>query len=334
MMRNSIMGNKIIRNIGLILAVLLLSVSCDREEDEITWPGGPVMFTLSPVATSAISSATPLGNLNPPGHTVPSNHMGFYLNVGTHQVCAMAAGRITRVYYNTGSDDYDIEFRHTSTCRSYLGHVENPTDIVAVGIDVEAGDNVGWATSYLDIGVIDDDITRYFIVPGRYHENTIHAGDVYLYCSDEVRENLLAKNRRTAEPRGGKIDFDIDGALSGCWFLEGTPVTYEASSYLYGVAQISFVYDMWDPSKLMIACGGTWSAAPFCCPVNGHGSPPDFGSVTPSRGLVKYETTHAATTDVVCVQLLESRRLKVEVFANKTYGAVTGFTTNARIYIR
>ena len=247
---------------------------------------------------------------------------------------AMAAGRIQEVYYNSWSDDYRIRFWHTGTFQSYFDHIEDPTDNAEVGADVEAGDQIGWETDGFDIGVIDEDTTRYFVVPGRYHPFSIHAGNFYLYCSDDVRENFLAKNRRTVEPRGGKNDYDIDGTLSGCWFLEGTPVNYEAASFVYGDAQISFVYDMWDPAKRMIACGGTWSAAPFCCPVNGHGSPPDFGAVTTASGMVKYETTHAASTDVVCVQLLEVRRLKVEVFANTTYGAVTGFTTGARIYVR
>jgi len=58
---------------------------------------------------------------------------------------------------------------------------------------------------------------------------------------------LYGKNPRTVEPRGGKIDFDIDGVLSGNWFLEGTPVTWEASSHTYSANQPAFVYYMDDP---------------------------------------------------------------------------------------
>ncbi|MBD3386025.1 peptidoglycan DD-metalloendopeptidase family protein [candidate division KSB1 bacterium] len=316
----------------LPVALFALVVSCG-DDQSITGPGKPVSFEVSPVTYSAIRLATPMGNLNPPGHTFPSDHMGFYLaGDQTYLVRAYAAGTIRTVYYNSGFDDYRIEFKHTNTVTSYLDHVENPCTSIKVGTNVQPGDSVGWATSYLDIGVTDYDTTRYFIVPGRYHEKTLHAGDVYLYFQSDVRERLLAKNNRTAAPRGGKIDFDIDGALAGNWFLQGTPVTWEASSYLYAGAQLAFVYDMWDPSKIRIVCGGGWSAAPFCCLVDGNA--PDPASVTQNSGFIKYQTIHAASSDVVAVQLIEPRHLKVQVFADTTRALVSGFTENAKIYVR
>jgi hypothetical protein len=317
---------------ALFIITLVLTVSCDQKTT-IVGPAGPVVFEVPPVEYGAIDIACPMGNLNPPGHTFPSNHMGFYLSgTGSHLVRAHAAGTIQKIYYNSGFDDYSIQFKHTGRVYSYLDHVENPYGRVKAGAEVQAGDSIGRATSYLDVGVIDYDTTRHFIVPGRYHENSLHCGDVYLYFTEDVRQKLLARNRRTAEPRGGKIDFDIDGALSGNWFLDGTPVTWEASSYLYGESQIAFVYDMWDPSKIVIACGGGWSAAPFCCFLSVNS--PDPAAVTTARGLVKYQTIHAGKTDVVAVQMLKSRKIKVEVFANTTSGAVTGFTANAKIYVR
>ncbi len=322
---------KSMHRVRLTVALFALFICCE-DDDSITGPSGPVSFDVSPVAYSAIALATPLGNLNPPGHTFPSDHIGFYLaGDGAHLVRAYAEGTIETVYSNSGFDDYRIEFKHTNTLFSYLDHVENPFSSIKAGTRVHPGDSIGWATSYLDIGVTDYDTTRYFVVPGRYHEKTLHAGDVYLYFTSEVRENLLAKNTRTAEPRGGKIDFDIDGALAGNWFLLGTPVTWEASSFLYAEAQLAFVYDMWDPSKIRIVCGGGWSAAPFCCLVDGNA--PDPAAVTQGSGFIKYQTIHAGSSDVVAVQLLEPRKLKVEVFANKTSDSVSGFTENAKYYV-
>ncbi|MBN2357079.1 hypothetical protein JXO59_13260 [candidate division KSB1 bacterium] len=317
--------------ISAIIAILLV-VSCD-DDKPITGPRGPVEFEVSPVTYDAIFLSTPLGNLNPPGHTFPSNHMGFYLHdQGPYLVRAHAAGTIDDMYYNAGYDDYRIQFKHSETFYSYLDHIENPYGHVRVGVKVAAGDSIGWASDYLDFGVVDWDTTRYFVVPGRYHEYTLHCGDAYLYFAKDVREALLARNTRTVEPRGGKIDYDIDGALVGNWFLEGTPVSWEASSYLYAEAQIAFVYDMWDPRKIVIACGGGWSAAPFCCPV--YYNAPDPATVTQASGFVKYQTTHAASHDVVAVQLVQPRRLKVEVFADQTSTDVAGFTANAKIYVR
>ena len=320
------------RILRIIIAVLILSLACSGKKS-VTGPGAPVVFTVSPVDYHAIALATPLGNLNPPGHTFPSNHMGFYLHGDTPcLVKAHAGGTVTQVYYNAGFDDYAIQFKHSNTFHSYLDHVEKPLARIRVGARVEAGDSVGQATSYLDLGVIDYDTTRSFIVPGRYHVNSIHCGDAYLYFCEEVRRNLLAKNRRSVEPRGGKIDFDREGTLAGNWFLEGTPVTWEASSYLYGDAQIAFVYDMWEPDKIRIVCGGGWTGAPFCDLVDGNR--PDPAAVTPTSGFIKYQSSHGGSSHVTAVQLLENRKLKVEIFAHKTAAAVSGFTAQARIYVR
>jgi hypothetical protein len=118
----------------------------------------------------------------------------------------------------------------------------------------------------------------------------------------------------------------------GTGFCRARRSTWEASSFLYGEAQLAFVYDMWDPSKIRIVCGGGWSAAPFCCLVNGNA--PNPATVTQGSGFVKYQTIHAGSSDVVAVQLLETRKLKVEIFANKTSDSVSGFTENARYYVR
>ncbi len=316
----------------LAILIMAATLSCNGDKD-ITGPRGPVIFEISPIEYAAISLATPLGNLNPPGHTFPSNHMGFYLKGDAHHpVKAHASGTVSQLHYNEGFDDYAIQFKHTATFYSYLDHVENPRPSIKVGARVQAGDSVGMATSYLDIGVIDYDTTRHFIIPGRYHENSLHCGNVYLYFAADVREHLLAKNTRTSEPRGGKIDFDIDGALSGNWFLEGTPVTWEASSWLYGDAQIAFVYDMWEPEKIRIVCGGSWNGAPFCDLVNGN--TPDPAGVTQASGFVKYQSSHGGKSYVTAVQLLEKRKIKVEIFENKTAAAVSNFTANAKIYVR
>ena len=256
----------------------------------------------------------------------------YFVEGKSHVVRAFAEGTIQTVYYNSGFDDYRVEFRHTSRLFSYLDHVENPFSLVKTGTRMQPGDSIGRATRYLDMGVIDYDNTRCFVVPERYHEKTLHAGNVYLYFASRVREQLLAKNTRTAESRGGRIDFDIDGALSGNWFLNGTPVTREASSYLYGEAQLAFVYDMWDPTKIRPVCGGGWKPAPFCCLVSGNA--PDPAAVTRESGFIKYQTIHAGSNDVVAVQLIEPRKFKVEIFANTASASVSAFTENFKIYVR
>ena len=40
---------------------------------------GPFAFHVSPVAVDQIRFIVPLGSLNPPGHTLPTDHIYFYV---------------------------------------------------------------------------------------------------------------------------------------------------------------------------------------------------------------------------------------------------------------
>ena len=73
----------------------------------------------------------------------------------------------------------------------------------------------------------------------------------------------MAKSPRTAEPRGGRIDYDIDGRLVGSWFLEGT-VDYSGGSTPticgnrpcpYWTGHLSIAYDHIDPEQIRISIG-------------------------------------------------------------------------------
>lgn len=317
-----------------LLTLLTFWYSCDSDK-KITRPTGSVAFEIPPLDYEAISQATPLGNINPPGHTFPTNHIGFYIK-GTNlvEVKAMAAGTIRSVYHNSSFNDYRIEFKHTETFYSYFDHVKNLSPGIIKDAKVNTGDLIGYgdpAVAAIDLGVVDYDSTRNFIVPGRYHEFYLYCGNPYVYFVADVREKLLAKNPRLLEPRGGKIDFDIDGRLSGNWFLEGTPIAWNASSYEYGSSQLSFVYDMYDPTQICISTGGTLKLAPFVYGVKGN--TPDHGEISLSSGIIKYEITSSPAA-VMLVQLLETRKIKVEVFPNQTKEQVAAFTNEAKIYVR
>jgi len=326
-------------NTNHLICVLFIVVFCisSCDNDEVAGPSnssGPITFTYSPIDTSKISQATPLGNINPPGHTFPTDHIYFYLNDPNLVVVrAVAGGTIRSIYHNAWSNDYRIEFKHTETFYSYFDHIKNLPAGVVQGATVQGGDLIGYgdrSVSAVDLGVIDYDSTRHFIVPARYHEFSLHCGDPYRYFSDEVRTALLTKNHRTVEPRGGKIDFDCDSTLSGNWFLEGTPIA-QASSITYSSNHLAFVYDMFESSQIRITAGGTLNLAPFNYRVNGN--TPNPRNVTMASGLVKYEFTTTPTA-VLLVQMVNAQKIQVEVFLNKTKTQVSSFTASAQMYVR
>jgi hypothetical protein len=319
---------------GIPVFIGLLAVTCDKE-DTVMGPKGPVTLEMSPVAYEAIRVMTPLGNVNPPGHTFPTNHIYFYLyGTARVEVRAVADGTVRELYYNSWSDDYRVEFTHTTTFATYFDHVADPPSTVKKGAEIQAGELVGYAdpsTGALDLGVVDYEITRQFIDPRRYHEFSLHCGDPYQYFSQDVLDQLLPKNQRTAEPRGGKIDYDVDATLAGNWFLDGTPVGDVLFQNDYSANHLAFVYDMIDPSRIRIAAGGTLQSAPFVWGVTGNA--PDPVDVTGASGPVKY-ALQAHQQTAMLVQLQDARTIRVEVFPGKSPDQVTGFTDSARLYRR
>src|SRR3954470_7697828 len=59
---------------------------------------GTAVFTQSPLGLSDISVIVPLGNLNPPDHTLPTNHAYFFhSSVANADVTAPASGTVTTI---------------------------------------------------------------------------------------------------------------------------------------------------------------------------------------------------------------------------------------------
>ncbi|MES9946150.1 MAG: hypothetical protein ABW080_14435 [Candidatus Thiodiazotropha sp.] len=173
--------------------------------------------------------------------------------------------------------------------------------------------------------------------------------------NDTIRQTLLAKSLRTVEPVGGKIDHDIDGHLVGNWFLENTNGYAGLDPNNYWLGHLSFSYDYIVPDHI-IASFGDYAGEQRQFGVLGN--TPDPADVTLSSGLVKYDLvsyeyygggvpwdrlsfTQGLSMDnysfidgVVLVQLMETRRLKVEIFHAQTSSDITGFTDDARYYTR
>ena len=170
-----------------------------------------------------------------------------------------------------------------------------------------------------------------------------------------MRSQLLAKSLRTAEPPGGKIDYDVDGKLVGNWFLEGTDFL-EGEGQKYWETHLTLAYNYIDPTHIQISIGSlNGKPAQF----NVRGNAPDPKDVGVGQ-LVKYELTgfdfvqkgtgkywdqrtfmkdivvqnRQEVNEVLLVKLLDRRKLKIEVFPGKSKDQVSDFTSNAKVYHR
>jgi hypothetical protein len=119
-------------------------------------PADGVSLTQPPLRLDEFTEIVPLGNLNPPGHTFPSDHVYLYLVAPRkpHAVFAPAAGEVDWIF-ESGRKDDKVVIKVTPTCRYYLGHVTlDPA--VRPGQRVRAGEQIGTFSGRafaLDLGV-------------------------------------------------------------------------------------------------------------------------------------------------------------------------------------
>ena len=94
-------------------------------------------FTEYPVEMSRLKTITPLGNLNPPGHTYPTDHMYFSCDnmlypdgFEIYSPGAIIINKISKVEYNPAqvmgvTEDFTIDFAVCSKIDGRFGHVNN-----------------------------------------------------------------------------------------------------------------------------------------------------------------------------------------------------------------
>jgi hypothetical protein len=320
-------------------------------------PGrSPVTYSVSPLSLDAFSSITPLGNLNPPSHTFPSNHIYFVLNPGVWEIRAPADGIITGLRSET-SNDYNIYIAHTSTFETQFRHVEKLADWILnqtgqlepagendepqikVNIPVKACDIIATTEIHSSGGHTQHCVDMYatnlevflpgFIYPEHQPPNEIHRVSALDYFEKSLQESLYNKVKRTAEPRGGKIDFDQPGRLVGDWFAG----TNDPSKVWEWASQLAFVYDVDDPTQVRITVGGTLATGVGVFSIDNNA--PDPATISTASGLAVYHLQGVWENSgnyTLLVKMLDDERIEVEAFPGSLFDAQ--FTTAAVIYHR
>ena len=190
---------------------------------------GPLVFRASPVALDAIRFITPLGNLNPPDHTLPTDHIYFYVanpDQGESPASrrtdffAPADGIVADVINNGAGADRKVRVQATPTIVYYLDHLV-PEIALSRGTKLTAGQRIGTtgSTSFgIDLGVVNDALTLSFVNPSRWNSETLHADAPLKYYEEPLRSQLYSRVQRIGPDLDGRIDFDVAGRLSGAWF--------------------------------------------------------------------------------------------------------------------
>lgn len=257
-------------------------------------------FTKSPIDMTRVQTLSPLGNLNPPAHTFPTDHIYFFHHVGResdaqYEVVAPADGTVTTI--QRGDDDA-VYIAASSIHTYYLGHMLLDSSITQ-NARVTAGQRLGTTSPVshaLDLGLLNSTVNVAFITPERYSSNSLHSEAALKYFAEPLKTQLYALVQSTPDNRDGVFNFDRAGTLSGNWFHE-TLAIFESVGPSAGPRHIAFVRDPTDPSKKVVSLGGTVGQAGV---YTMDASDPDPTTITPSSGAV---TLHLSNTQQATVSL-------------------------------
>ncbi len=343
---------------------------------------GSVMFTHAPMDVSEIEMIQPIG-LMIGGHVTPIDH-GYYNSKKWKSVerkvedfvdvYAPAAGFIEvqsmpSEYASSSVGDYRLVIYHTCTFYSIFIHVNQLSEklqkVVAKGpiVKVEAGEVIGRAPAF-DFSVHNEEVLLSgFLVPESYDAEPfkLHTVDMFDVFVEPLRTELLAKNIRQAQPRGGKIDYDIDGKLVGNWFEEGTNGYFGRKEFAqmpgYWKSHAAFAYDALDSSLVVVSLGDFGGEARQFAVKGNSPNPKDVGvgDGVVTYVLVKYDYTTVSGENwdrwhyaqlgkaygveeqkegVVAVEMISDRKMKLEVFVGGTASTVNGFSGKEKVYVR
>ncbi len=351
---------------------------------------GTKEFGSPPMNLSDIGSIIPMGMMVD-GHVTPIDHAYFNPKIfdsprDKYPVLAIADGNIVDIQHRTSdmanahhgqlTNEYRIVIEYTCSFYSYFDLITSLSpDILSkagniddrqnnqgpLRIPIKEGQEIGRIGGQtLDFAVWNTGvILKGFIVPEHYQGEPwkIHTDDPFKYFKEPLKDQLLALDQRTAEPRQGKIDYDIDGKLVGTWFKEGTEGYDYAKTHResFWTTQLSMVYDHLDPTQIRISIGD-FNGKPVQFGVKGNA--PDPASLDKNSGLIKYELVsysyyrpdgtpwyndpvkniqgknQTQVIGVALIQMLDDRKIKFETFPGKTAAEISGFDNNAIVYER
>jgi len=347
------MINKHIYILGFVVLIIISFpfISCKHSQItegiiDLPAPTYASELLFSPIDVDKIEYVEPLGCVNPPGHTFPTDHVYFYYNLGTpsHQyspdyilpVYAPASGRLNWwLMTNVPKYDTKIMVEVNANFTYYLDHIILDSNITLNSM-VTAGQRLG-VTGYayaIDLGVINTNINLPGLInPDRYGY-TMNTDSQYKYYLEPLKSQLYALVNRISADKDGKIDYDIKGRLIVNWFHESVKIE-DSNGPLAWPKEISFAPDSYDPAQMIVACGGYIG---IVGKFKASAADPDPAQVNVNTGKVvfhlnNYFNAPVPNPGIIIAQVLDDIRAKFEYFAYPVSDSVE-FDSLAQVYTR
>lgn len=310
-------------------------------------PEGTLSFTHSILNSQDFDRIIPLGQINPPGHAFPTDHIYFVTTGSQKPVYAPTFGKVLYINEPGPYGDRTIHIGVTNTYSYYIGHifiVEN----LNVGDSVEAGEQIGVIgnTSCVDLGVLNKNIDNGFISP-HLPPITIYGDKPLKYYVEPLKTQLysLIKPAPSGEDQDyiydkgvtdGEFAIDKAGTLQGNWYQEGG--IRSGGLYDWDIT-LSFGYDVYYPDQVLIGSGKYYNA--FATKNEDNPKKPDEVSV--DSGIVTYYVYNANNTSkgvpttgrfgILLVQMLSDTKIRLEIFEDTTSQS-RNFTDASLYYTR
>lgn len=239
------------KNLLFVFAAIVLVISCKKHT--VTPPSLPFILSSMPMDDSNMQNMIPLGNLNPPSHTLPTGH-AYFFPYDNMKICNVyCPGKlylinVTQKINGVGAADefteYQLYFGSWNDKVLKLDHIQTLTaDILAqVGAFPTSGCNEYSVSGRMYRLCQKDLAVPYLINAGQLigtigGQPTVHGFDFgvmqdykEIQFQPFLTDSLLNKLRpkigylpriRTAEPVCGVINLDISGTAKGNWYLPG-----------------------------------------------------------------------------------------------------------------
>jgi hypothetical protein len=279
----------------------------------------------------------------------------------------------------TGGTNWNFTLAHSCTFMIYYNLMTSVAPAItnnvpsnwrqmggAVKVHVKAGQVIGYVGGQsLDFELADTTFTNPKLLYHTAYNNTepfkinvVHPLDFF---TSSVKNQILPKYLRVAEPRDGNYAYDIDGEAVGSWFKVGTNGyaggdTPTSSTTNTTAGHLALAYDSFDPSALVLSTGNYQNGQPGVFIVNDKTT--DWTKITPNSGITKVQLAQGSTQTqsgaiwtggyvagglkyvptvnmaTALIQMTAKQEMKVELFPGKTPTQVTGFDSGATLYNR
>jgi len=338
------------RTLRLSAAVLVLAaLACGGDSTEPEPDPGPgPHFSVVPVPIETLARITPIGYTN---KVMPIAHT-YWLTcdidilLQSDRPChrekqAIRAPRDAVIRDMLAAEDGFLRIEGPPGLIWTFGHV-TPAAGLSVGARVTAGQVI--ATMYydhgFDFGLANYGIENPYVRPERYPEGYLHGQHPIEQFPEPLRSQLtaLVQTTNTAKPLGS-LDWDVPGTAAGGWFLPDLPVN-RSLEIQFDTSWVWLGRLPERPSTRVASLGQLRPSGRHLHAVDP--SAPDWEDVAPDSGPIVVrlweiqwstaEPNLSRPSGTLLVELQDPTHLRIEYFP--THDPVSGFTSNARVYVR